>query len=401
MLERVFDARAVSLLNTENDGVSQYKDEYGIWRISRTCVYFGPLGQANASIPTGKLVPYKTHKPLTMSDPNRVKPEIMLGSEFVPVKLEDVKDTYLLPVAASPVSSVEEGVWVLRRVDGNTYEYDHTIPKSLGLNLTKMNLRPFSIPQGILSSCETELKGGFAAAQPGLMKSAMGGFAVLMLTYETEMLYTTTDACDAADTLTVIMPDGTTLEGDGLTQKGIFKRLLKRSKKKMKGLGNPVEKKPTKAELAAEKPAEAPVEPVAAPATAAPVVPPPPAPKIEPAPEPAPVPEPTPAPQPQATAPAQEADEPAIDATEVKRKRAPKGPAGGLLNDYTKTMELLSTPLPSVTAGDNERAIEEIRQLRDMSILVSRRIANIAIDCIKAGSTSAEKLSAIIAAING
>lgn len=328
----------------------------------------------------------------------------MLGSEFVPVKLEDVKDTFLLPVTASPVSGAGEGMWVLHRIDGTTYEYDHTIQHSLSLNLAKMNLRPFSVPQGIIEACETEVDGGFAEVQPGLMQSAMSGFAVLMLTYATEMLYTTTDACDSADTLTVIMPDGTQLEGDGLTQKGVFKRLIKRSKKKMKGLGNPIEKKTTKADLAAEKPAEAPVNPVetvAAPATAAPAVPPPPAPETKPAPEPAPAPEPTPAPQPQATAPAQEADEPTADAAEVKRKRAPKGPAGGLLNDYTKTMELLSTPLPSVTAGDNERAIEEIRQLRDMSILVSRRIANIAIDCIKAGGASAEKLSAIIAAING
>ena len=119
-----------------------------------------------------------------------------------------------------------------------------------------------------------------------------------------------------------------------------------------------------------------------------------PAPEPQAAPEAAP--EAEPAPEPEAATPsepettAEPAAAPAAQPTRPKRQSAPQ--AGVQL---AKVTEWLARPVPAFSPADLQTGVDEMRQLRDLIIVASRRMTNLSVEAFKVSKSSVDKVAAI------
>ena len=114
-----------------------------------------------------------------------------------------------------------------------------------------------------------------------------------------------------------------------------------------------------------------------------------------PAPEPQPAPEATPEPEPEVTTPSEPettAGPAAAPAVQPRPKRQSAPQAGVQL---AKVTEWLARPVPAFSPADLQAGVDEMRQLRDLIIVASRRMTNLSVEAFKVSKSSVDKVAAI------
>ena len=392
VLRSLFNQCIARFSGTDRGGALAYKTEYEVYYISRTCVFCGAPTKADKALKLNVFEPYKGNTGLTLTDITKVRPEVMLAPESVKITESDISGTVLLPVEKSPIQSAPAGLWILKGSAG-VYEYVGTIEKSQNVT-SGMKLRPFiiDVPMDVFSADNVEMQ----SFSPEIMRSVLGGFAVLMLTADSALAYLTSTSMDADGGLSVSFASGDVVVGDGYVGKGVFKKLIKKRSTKMKGLGNPLTGKKEKVveapaqeqKVKAEEPAPEVKPPV--PVAAAPVQE-----KVK---EETPV-----VPAKKAQEPVETPETPASETTQteeqpdqaVRRRRVkPSSTFGGI--DYTKIREQIDTDIPTITADDADKVMDELRMMRDLKLALERRHTNMALAAIKSMQGAAERLKAIM-----
>ena len=114
------------------------------------------------------------------------------------------------------------------------------------------------------------------------------------------------------------------------------------------------------------------------------------APEPQEAPEAVPEPEQEAAPTSEPEATAEPTAAPAVQPTRPKRQSAPQ--AGVQL---AKVTEWLARPVPAFSPADLQAGVDEMRQLRDLIIVASRRMTNLSVEAFKVSKSSVDKVAAI------
>lgn len=416
-------------------GASKVLVQGEIYHLCPACVYKGIPDADEAEQPESQFIQYDEELPcLTTSELTGFRPEVLLDCGAIPITQDSCPelltadpDIWIAMCRKAP--SGEPGMLLLKK-QGQTGILDilreepfpeasffHTLP-----------LRLSSIPSEVASTL-VDYKTTLARFTSEIRRAKLKDVVVLMLRSATGMLYVTTNVATGPKTLdNVFSPvTGLTYCGDGWDDKlKSFKNLVrKKGVKKMKGLPNPTIGRNAKAaplpppKTHTEEPAEADRIPmgeaadaVAATRIAVPI----PKPVTAPA-----QPEPPAAAdlvkevqdddkevneameQAQQTEPdsaqdtAQEAMVQPDDAEDVKveapeqasqsaveqpkeqkRQRRRKEPSK-VGFDFTEVLEYTSSPVDDIQAEDIEKAEAEMRNLRDLMIAASRRMANIAL----------------------
>lgn len=364
-----------------------------------------------------------------IKDVNRMRPEVLLaqrGQIELDVNELGYEFTYL-PVSHMPEQKKDEWqplLLVLRRIDDNASILVAKHPMTdlmANLRMIPYRIAP-TMAEFIVQERPPNVS--FASLKPTLTRSLLADMLVFAMYATRSMLFSTLQSSKTDQSVFNIRTEDPnvsyTVDGWDENAKAYKKLIFKRRPKMPKGLSNPTKKA---ADAAA---APTPVQPAstmnvtltppsaaAAPAPApAPVVPEMPAPA--PAPQtPAPAPAPAPAvgipviPSTVAAPVAPAAPEPQteeisqpVDATTVPVQLAPEAAAQQpaepakktrIKKPSTKQMELqhvidnLSAAIPEYN-GDIEAMINDLRPLRDLTIAVARRSANISSELYKAAS---------------
>ena len=116
-----------------------------------------------------------------------------------------------------------------------------------------------------------------------------------------------------------------------------------------------------------------------------------------PAPEPQAAPEaaPEPEPEPEVATPSEPettAEPVAAPAVQPRPKRQSAPQAGVQL---AKVTEWLARPVPAFSPADLQAGVDEMRQLRDLIIVASRRMTNLSVEAFKVSKSSVDKVAAI------
>lgn len=364
-----------------------------VYYISNFCVYKGfPTGE-DQNLMERKIYPYSDELPvLKLSDLSRANPDVILTSNFVPIKDEASKllmgsNVFIIPVEKSPIEEEPPGLWVIQKQSVDAFRRLCIIPYTEHHKLINMAIRPYAINDSILRGLK-EFKYSLEDFNGAYIQPKLGNAPLLILTSETGMLYVTMLVCEKNSGLSKIcLEDGTVIVGDAWDDASqAFKKLIKQRsiRRSMKGLVNPLAKtNKEKAKETVETPEEIKQEkPVTPTATTLPEVPK----EIE-----IPTEEEV---KPQGASPLEQApqeDGPEPEAAVVQKKtRKPRtrAVAKALGLDLSKVMEDLSAPVEALTAGEIDQAKEDLRALRDLQIAASRRAANIAAEVIKVSRTA-------------
>ena len=114
-----------------------------------------------------------------------------------------------------------------------------------------------------------------------------------------------------------------------------------------------------------------------------------------PAPEPQAAPEAAPEPEPEATTPSEPETtaEPAAAPAAQPRPKRQSAPQAGV--QLAKVTEWLARPVPAFSPADLQAGVDEMRQLRDLIIVASRRMTNLSVEAFKVSKSSVDKVAAI------
>lgn len=329
-------------------------------------------------LPENTVQPYDSELPtLNIDDLSKVRPEVMLYNDSVPLTNEELQpDSSLLALADPPVMT--PGLWSLKNNE-KTYAFRYLVPVEEGSKLLQLPIQPIAVPAEVIQMLKED---GYIAddLRACLMVTRLAGVPVLMLTGETSMLYLPLcRTTEKSSLLPIVHPDGTVYVGDAWnTNTHSWKKLIKKRNTKMKGLGNPLTKGArTPAEAIVTK-AEA-TEPEVAEAIEAPVET-----KAEPeeAPKQAPAPEPAPE-------PVEPAEEPVARRTRTRKQ------AKSIGINLAPVIEELGSDVADLETAQLDAAVEEIRALRDLQIVAARRTANIVNALYKASKQAVDKYAEI------
>lgn len=384
---------------SDSRGACKYLSQGEIYHLCPSCVYKGMPTKAELELPENEATAYMPIEPtLQITDINKVRPEVLLDRESIPLTACNASELQtggesvaIVPCAAPPLG--EPGLWLVEPLDDGakylgTIEYgDVKLLKELAT--VKLKLPPE------ISAILKKYNLSLADLKGELMRTKLNNVPVIMFSSETSLMYVTlTASMDSKELVTIVDPaTGLVYSGDGWNDKTRRYKTIKRNKgQKMKGLANPLTgKKATKLpepeQADVEEKAEAKAE-----AKAAPVLSKPAAPKlgaaIKAAPEPSPEPEPTPEPEP-APEPAPEPEPAPAKRTRKKREAVELG------FDFTAVNEYLGSNVADLDDASADKALEELRNLRDIQIAIARRMVNITTEMSKASKASMEKLEAL------
>ena len=118
-----------------------------------------------------------------------------------------------------------------------------------------------------------------------------------------------------------------------------------------------------------------------------------PAPESQPAPEAAPEPESTPEPEVDTPSEPETTAEPAAAPVAQPRQKRQSAPQAGV--QLAKVTEWLARPVPAFSPADLQAGVDEMRQLRDLIIVASRRMTNLSVEAFKVSKSSVDKVAAI------
>ena len=114
-----------------------------------------------------------------------------------------------------------------------------------------------------------------------------------------------------------------------------------------------------------------------------------------PAPETQAAPEAASEPEPEATTPSEPETtaEPAAAPAAQPRPKRQSAPQAGV--QLAKVTEWLARPVPAFSPADLQAGVDEMRQLRDLIIVASRRMTNLSVEAFKVSKSSVDKVAAI------
>ena len=416
-------------------GASKVLVQGEIYHLCPACVYKGIPDANEAEQPESQFIQYDEELPcLTTSEITGFRPEVLLDCGAIPITRDSCPelltagpDIWITMCKKAP--SGDPGMLLLKKQEQtDVLEILREEPFPEASFFHTLPLRLSSIPSEVASTL-VDYKTTLARFTSEIRRAKLKDVIVLMLRSATGMLYVTTNVATGPKTLdNVFSPvTGLTYCGDGWDDKTkTFKNLVrKKGVKKMKGLPNPTIGRNAKAaplpppKTHTEEPAEADSIPMGEIADAVAAT------KIAVS-----IPKPVTAPaQPEAPAAADLAKEVQDDDKEVneameqaqqaepdtaqdtaqeataqseavedvkveepeqvsqaaveqpkeqKRQRRRKEPSK-VGFDFTEVIEYTSSPVDDIQAEDIEKAEAEMRNLRDLMIAASRRMANIAL----------------------
>lgn len=379
-LRHIFDVLALKNA-AERSGACKYRTPDEIYWASSVAVFKGMPLESELDLPENTVQPYDSELPtLNIGDLSKIRPEVMLYNDSVPLTNEELQpDSSLLALADPPVMA--PGLWSLKN-NVKTYAFRYLVPVEEGSKLLQLPIQPIAVPAEVSQMMKED---GYTAddLRACLMVTRLAGVPVLMLTGETSMLYLPLcRTTEKSSLLPIVHPDGTVYVGDAWNNNThSWKKLIKKRNTKMKGLGNPLTKGArTPAEAIVTK-AEA-TEPEVAEAIEAPVET-----KAEPeeAPKQAPAPEPAPEPVEHAPEPVEHAEEPVARRTRTRKQAKSVG------INLAPVIEELGSDVADLETAQLDAAVEEIRALRDLQVAAARRTANIVNALYKASKQAVDK----------
>lgn len=382
-LRHIFDVLALKSA-AERSGACKYRTPDEIYWASSVAVFKGMPLDSELELPENTVQPYDSELlTLNIGDLSKIRPEVMLYNDSVPLTNEELQpDSSLLALAEPP--AMAPGLWSLKN-NGKTYAFRYLVPIEEGSKLLQLPIQPIAVPAEVSQMLKED---GYTAddLRACLMVTRLAGIPVLMLTGETGMLYLPLcRTTEKSSLLPIVHPDGTVYVGDAWnTNTHSWKKLIKKRNTKMKGLGNPLTKGArTSAEAIVTK-AEA-TEPEVAEAVEAPVET-----KAEPeeAPKPSLAPEPTQEPEPSPEL-VEQAEEPVARRTRTRKQAKSVG------INLAPVIEELGSDVAELETAQLDAAVEEIRALRDLQIVAARRTANIVNALYKASKQAVDKYAEI------
>ena len=85
--------------------------------------------------------------------------------------------------------------------------------------------------------------------------------------------------------------------------------------------------------------------------------------------------------------------EPAAAPAAQPRPKRQSAPQAGV--QLAKVTEWLARPVPAFSPADLQAGVDEMRQLRDLIIVASRRMTNLSVEAFKVSKSSVDKVAAI------
>ena len=404
---------------------SRVRDGDSMYVVTRCMVLRRPVREDERNFGPGLVHPATDSKEVGLLNVPGFTMSRLIGPDLVELPGVPREHDALLPVTSTPLG--EPGIWLLEYGHSNCAKFSTSIP-SVGLSGLRSGL--YTAPSWLLEGLGDSLSG--IGAWVGV--AAGGGDLMLMLSGDTMSAVVAPSKLQLDSGIdSVRMPDESVLMLDGWSEEHkAWSGLVRSGLDEMKSRGNPLRKvsrrklqglETAKAEDSHESKEtkeketesmtyelnsddksihDAAVEAVGvslADLAAArkqdtdtkvetPAPEPPPAPEAAPEPESTPEPEAAPASEPETTA--EPAAAPAAQPTRPKRQSAPQ--AGVQL---AKVTEWLARPVPAFSPADLQAGVDEMRQLRDLIIVASRRMTNLSVEAFKVSKSSVDKVAAI------
>ena len=399
---------------------SRVRDGDSMYVVTRCMVLRRPVREDERNFGPGLVHPATDSKEVGLLNVPGFTMSRLIGPDLVELPGVPREHDALLPVTSTPLG--EPGIWLLEHGHGNCAKFMTSIP-SAGLSGLRSGL--YTAPSWLLEGLSDSLSG--IGAWVGV--SAGGGDLMLMLSGDTMSAVVAPSKLHLDSGIdSVRMPDESVLMLDGWSEEHkAWSGLVRSGLDEMKARGNPLRKvsrrklqglETAKAEdsheskESKEKETEsmtyelnsddksihdAAVEAVGVSLadlaaarkqdtdTKAETH----APEPQAAPEAAPEPEPevaTPS-EPETTA------EPAAAPVAQPRPKRQSAPQAGV--QLAKVTEWLARPVPAFSPADLQAGVDEMRQLRDLIIVASRRMTNLSVEAFKVSKSSVDKVAAI------
>ena len=359
----------------------------------------------------GEMMDFDEIPPLRLSDPTRVKPEILLDADSVPLDKAQAglllqPDTYMIP-ALKQLPKAPAGLWLVSAYNAGgygSYVLKACVKAEKVPNMAAMKILAYSVTPELAGVVE-EYGVDIMELNPCIRQTRLQMQPVLVLTGETGLLYTPLRRRSDSDSIRVVsMPElGINVYGDAWSDETqAYRKLIVKKELVMKGmLGNPLAAKKPDAIKPVVKPEEEKAEPAeveqadgSQPEVAAAV-----AAQVDASVKPAEdgVTEAEEAVQAEAEAEpaaeeaaaaetAEEQAEPEAKPAQAKeekpkaqrtQKPVQKGGVGAI--DLKRALEILNTTVASITPPEYEKALNALRMLRDIQIAAARLETNIAL----------------------
>ncbi len=399
---------------------SRVRDGDSMYVVTRCMVLRRPVRDDERNFGPGLVHPATDSKEVGLLNVPGFTMSRLIGPDLVELPGVPREHDALLPVTSTPLG--EPGIWLLEYGHGNCAKFMTSIP-SAGLSGMRSGL--YTAPSWLLEGLGGSLSG--IGAWVGV--SAGGGDLMLMLSGDTMSAVVAPSKLHLDSGIdSVRMPDESVLMLDGwseehkawsgLVRSGLDEMksrgnpLRKVSRRKLQGLETAKEEDSHESKESKEKETEsmtyelnsddksihdAAVEAVgvsladlaAARKQDADT-------KAEtPAPEQQAVPEAAPEPEPEVTAPSEPETtaEPAAAPAAQPRPKRQSSPQAGV--QLAKVTEWLARPVPAFSPADLQAGVDEMRQLRDLIIVASRRMTNLSVEAFKVSKSSVDKVAAI------
>ena len=404
---------------------SRVRDGDSMYVVTRCMVLRRPVREDERNFGPGLVHPATGSKEVGLLNVPGFTMSRLIGPDLVELPGVPREHDALLPVTSTPLG--EPGIWLLEYGHGNCAKFMTSIP-SAGLSGMRSGL--YTAPSWLLEGLGDNLSG--IGAWAGV--AAGGGDLMLMLSGDTMSAVVAPSKLQMDSGIdSVRMPDESVLMLDGWSEEHkAWSGLVRSGLDEMKARGNPLRKvsrrklqgletakaedshesKETKeketesmtyelnsddksihdaaveavgvslADLAAARKQDTDTKEET------------PAPESQPAPEAAPEPESTPEPEADpASEPATTAEPAAAPAAQPTRSKRQSAPQAGV--QLAKVTEWLARPVPAFSPADLQAGVDEMRQLRDLIIVASRRMTNLSVEAFKVSKSSVDKVAAI------
>ena len=399
---------------------SRVRDGDSMYVVTRCMVLRRPVREDERNFGPGLVHPATDSKEVGLLNVPGFTMSRLIGPDLVELPGVPREHDALLPVTSTPLG--ESGIWLLEYGHGNCAKFSTSIP-SVGLSGMRSGM--YTAPSWLLEGLGDSLSG--IGAWVGV--AAGGGDLMLMLSGDTMSAVVAPSKLQLDSGIdSVRMPDESVLMLDGWSEEHkAWSGLVRSGLDEMKARGNPLRKvsrrklqglETAKAEESHESTEskeketesmtyelnsddksihDAAVEAVGvslADLAAAR--------KQDtdtkedtPVPEPQAAPEATPEPEPEVAThsePETTAEPSAAPAVQPRPKRQSAPQAGVQL---AKVTEWLARPVPAFSPADLQAGVDEMRQLRDLIIVASRRMTNLSVEAFKVSKSSVDKVAAI------
>ena len=399
---------------------SRVRDGDSMYVVTRCMVLRRPVREDERNFGPGLVHPATDRKEVGLLNVPGFTMSRLIGPDLVELPGVPREHDALLPVTSTPLG--EPGIWLLEYGHGNCAKFMTSIP-SAGLSGLRSGL--YTAPSWLLEG----LGDGVPSIGAWAGVAAGGGDLMLMLSGDTMSAVVAPSKLQMDSGIdSVRMPDESVLMLDGWSEEHkAWSGLVRSGLDEMKARGNPLRKvsrrklqgletakaddsheskeskeKETEsmtyelnsddksihdaaveavgvslADLAAARKQDTDTK------------------EETPAPEPQAAPEAAPEPEQEAATPSEPETtaEPAAAPAAQPRPKRQSAPQAGV--QLAKVTEWLARPVPAFSPADLQAGVDEMRQLRDLIIVASRRMTNLSVEAFKVSKSSVDKVAAI------